>query len=172
MDVAWAGITTPTATDWIGLYTPGAPDTAFLAWSYVSCTQTPGAARAAGACPFLIPAGLPPGTYELRLLANNVFTRLATSASLHGHRDRPSAEPQPRRRHRGRIRHRDLEWHRRPHVHRLDRPVYPRHRGHRVPRRELCELHPDSGERHGRRRLCPRHPRRPRARCLRTASPR
>jgi len=80
MDVAWTGIPTPTSTDWIGLYTPGAPDTAFLAWTYVSCTQTPGAARAAGACPFLIPAGLAPGTYELRLLANNVFTRLATSA--------------------------------------------------------------------------------------------
>ena len=81
-DVAWTGIAMPTPTDWIGLYTPGAPDTAFLAWSYVSCTQTPGAARAAGACPFLIPAGLAPGTYELRLLANNVFTRLATSASF------------------------------------------------------------------------------------------
>jgi len=81
MDVAWTGIATPTSTDWIGLYTPGAPDTAFLAaWSYVSCTQTPGAARAAGACPFVIPAGLAPGTYELRLLANNVFTRRATSA--------------------------------------------------------------------------------------------
>jgi len=80
MDVAWTGIATPTATDWIGLYTPGAPDTVFLAWSYVSCTQTPGAARAAGACPFLIPAGLAPATYELRLFANNVFTRLATSA--------------------------------------------------------------------------------------------
>ncbi len=82
MDVAWTGIATPTSTDWIGLYTPGAADAAFLAWSYVSCTQTPGAARAAGACPFVIPAGLAPGTYELRLLANNVFTRLATSAAF------------------------------------------------------------------------------------------
>src|SRR5262249_30053903 len=30
VDVAWMGIATPTSTDWIGLYTPGAPDTAFL----------------------------------------------------------------------------------------------------------------------------------------------
>jgi hypothetical protein len=82
VDAAWSGIATPTPTDWIGLYLPGAADTAYLAWSYVSCSQTPGAARAAGACQLVIPAGLSPGTYELRLLANNAFTRLATSGTF------------------------------------------------------------------------------------------
>src|SRR5262249_38848324 len=81
MDVAWTGIATPTSTDWIGLYTPGAPDTPFLSpWSHGSRTHTPRPPRAARARPLVIPAGLAPGTYELRLLANNVFTRLATSA--------------------------------------------------------------------------------------------
>lgn len=78
----WSGIATPTPADWIGLYSPAAPDTSYLAWIYVSCSQTPGAARAAGSCAFVVPSGLAPGTYELRLLANNGFTRLATSGPL------------------------------------------------------------------------------------------
>ena len=68
----WAGIASPTATDWLGLYTPGASDTAFLAWRY-----TPG--TASGNAPFTIPSTLTLGIYELRLLSNNGFTRLATS---------------------------------------------------------------------------------------------
>jgi hypothetical protein len=75
----WSGIPSPTTTDWIGLYLPGAPDTSYLAWIYVSCSQTPGAAAAAGSCPFTIPGSLTPGTYELRLFSNNAYTRLATS---------------------------------------------------------------------------------------------
>jgi RHS repeat-associated protein len=76
----WNGIAAPTATDWIGLYTPGAANTAFLAWIYVSCTQAPGAARSNGSCGFTIPAGL--GTYELRLLANNGYSTLLGSTAL------------------------------------------------------------------------------------------
>ena len=78
----WSGITAPSATDWIGLYSPGAPDTSYLAWIYVSCSQAPGAPRAAGSCGFVIPAGVATGSYELRLLANDGFTRLATSGPL------------------------------------------------------------------------------------------
>jgi hypothetical protein len=78
----WSGIATPTSTDWIGLYSPAAPDTAYLAWVYVSCSQTPATPRASGSCPFVIPAGLATGTYQLRLLANDGYTRLATSNSL------------------------------------------------------------------------------------------
>ncbi len=80
--VSWSGIAAPTPTDWIGLYGPGTADNAFLAWSYVSCTQIPGAAQAAGACLFAFQAGLPPGLDEFRLLANNLFIRLATSGRL------------------------------------------------------------------------------------------
>jgi glucose/arabinose dehydrogenase len=76
----WSGIPNPTSTDWIGLFEPGAQNPAFLDWMYVSCSKTPGAAAAAGSCPLLIPAGLAPGPYELRLLANNGFTSLAAKA--------------------------------------------------------------------------------------------
>jgi len=75
----WSGIPSPTPTDWIGLFVQGAPDTAYIDWIYVSCSKTPGGAQATGSCPFVIPPDLPPGTYELGLLANDGFTRLATS---------------------------------------------------------------------------------------------
>ena len=71
----WAGIPSPTPTDWLGLYMPGANDTAYLAWRY-----TTGAAS--GAVPFTIPGTIAPGTYELRLFSNNGFTRLASSNSF------------------------------------------------------------------------------------------
>jgi subtilisin family serine protease len=78
----WNGIISPTSTDWIGLYQPGAANTAYIDWIYVSCSQVPGGAgQADGSCPFILPA-LPPGTYELRLLANDGFTTLATSNSF------------------------------------------------------------------------------------------
>src|SRR5207244_10751446 len=64
------------------LYAVGASDTAYLAWVYVSCSQTPGSAKAAGACSFTIPNGLAPGTYELRLFTNDSYARLARSNAL------------------------------------------------------------------------------------------
>jgi len=78
----WSSIANPTTTDWIGLYPSGAADTAFVAWMYVSCSKTPGLAVAAGSCGLSIPATVAAGTYELRLFANNGYTRLATSNSL------------------------------------------------------------------------------------------
>jgi hypothetical protein len=80
--VNWSGITAPSATDWIGLYTVGSSDTTFWAWAYVSCTASATTARASGSCSFQIPVNPPPGTYELRLFSNNGFTRLATSNPL------------------------------------------------------------------------------------------
>ena len=68
----WANIPSPTTTDWIGLYPPGASDGAYLAWRYTTGT-------ASGNGPFTIPGTIPAGTYELRLFPNNSFTRLATS---------------------------------------------------------------------------------------------
>src|SRR5205823_3619468 len=79
---AWSGIVAPTPTDWMGLFVPGASDGAYRAWLYVSCSQSPGAARAAGACAIPLPSGVGPGTYELRLFASNGFARLATSATF------------------------------------------------------------------------------------------
>jgi hypothetical protein len=76
---AWSQIESPTPVDWIGLYAPSADDTAFLAWVYAGCAQTPGAAKATGACPLSLPGALAPGSYELRLYTSDGFTRLATS---------------------------------------------------------------------------------------------
>ncbi len=75
----WSGITTPAPKDWIGLYSPGAPNTSFIDWIYVSCSNIPAIARASGSCSFVVPSTLSAGGYELRLLANDGYTRLATS---------------------------------------------------------------------------------------------
>ena len=71
----WSGITAPTATDWIGLFVPGASDTSYPTWRYTTGT-------ASGSVPFTIPATLAPGTYELRLFTNFTFTRIGTSNSF------------------------------------------------------------------------------------------
>jgi hypothetical protein len=78
----WNGIVQPTATDWIGLYLPGSPDTSYLEWTYVSCTTTPGSPRASGSCPFTVPASHAPGTYQLRLFADSGLFHLASSNSF------------------------------------------------------------------------------------------
>jgi hypothetical protein len=83
LTATWTGITTPTPTDWIGLFAPGTPNTAYIDWIYVSCSQSAGSPQAFGSCPFIVPASLAPGRYELRLLANDGFTDLlATSTTL------------------------------------------------------------------------------------------
>jgi C1A family cysteine protease len=74
---------TLSATDWIGLYAAGTPDTDYLDWIYdSSCTQTPGTEKASGSCQFTIPADLSPGTYEFRLFADDGYSRLAVSNAL------------------------------------------------------------------------------------------
>jgi hypothetical protein len=76
--VSWSGIPTATPTDWLGLYAPASADTATIDWVYVRCSKTPGSVRPSGSCPFVAPA-LAPGIYEMRLFANDGFTRLDTS---------------------------------------------------------------------------------------------
>jgi thermitase len=70
----WSGITTPTATDWIGLYPTGASDhyTSRISWQYTTGT-------ASGSVPYPIPGTLAPGTYELRLFTNFTYTRIGKS---------------------------------------------------------------------------------------------
>lgn len=75
----WSGIANPSATDWLGLYAPGGSNTQFLAWLYVNCLQSPTTSSAAGSCALTVPAILAPGTYLLRLLANDGFHTIATS---------------------------------------------------------------------------------------------
>jgi Calx-beta domain len=78
----WSGIAAPSARDWIGLYTPGAANTTFIEWIYVSCSKIPSSARASGSCPFAVPSTVAPGNYQLRLFANDGFSILATSNAL------------------------------------------------------------------------------------------
>ena len=75
--VSWSGISQPTSTDWVGMYpSSAAADSSFVAWAY-----TTGAAS--GSLPFAVPSTLPPGTtYQLRLFANDGFSRLATSGPI------------------------------------------------------------------------------------------
>jgi subtilisin family serine protease len=86
LTVTWDRNASPASTDWIGLYQPGAANTAYIEWIYVSCSKTPGSPQTSGSCPFVVPASLAPAVYELRLLANDGFTLLATSNVL---RSRP-----------------------------------------------------------------------------------
>jgi len=78
----WSGVSSPTVTDWVGVYSAGADDRTFTAWAYTSsCTTIAGApAKASGACPLPLPTTL--GTYELRLFAHDGYTKLATSPSI------------------------------------------------------------------------------------------
>jgi large repetitive protein len=75
LTVDWHGIAAPTATDWIGVYAVGAPDA-----SYVTRGNTNG--LASGTTTLGLPGGLATGAYDLRLFANNTFTRLAVSNGL------------------------------------------------------------------------------------------
>jgi hypothetical protein len=79
LTATWDRIVPSTSTDWIGLYQPGAANTAYIEWMYVSCSKAPGNPQPSGSCPFVVPTSLAPGVYELRLLANDGFTVLATS---------------------------------------------------------------------------------------------
>jgi len=77
---SFSNVASPTPGDWIGIYTQGAADSAYKAWIYSSsCAQQAGTARSAGSCPVSIPSTYAKGTYELRLFANNSWTRLAVS---------------------------------------------------------------------------------------------
>jgi glucose/arabinose dehydrogenase len=76
--VSWSNITSPSGTNWIGLYTPGAASQNHGGvWMYVNCTKTAGAAFPSGSCAFPIPSGLNGGSYELRLHASGSWTAIA-----------------------------------------------------------------------------------------------
>ena len=82
LEASWDGIVAPTATDWLGLYEPGAADTEYLTWCYTG-------GEASGRIPFELPSWLSPGIYELRLFANNGYHRLAISNTFKKIKIRP-----------------------------------------------------------------------------------
>ncbi len=78
----WSGIAGPTGTDWVGVFLSTAPDSTFVNWRYVNCSQTAGGAVAAGNCAIPVPASTAPGTYQLRLFRNDGFVKIATSGNF------------------------------------------------------------------------------------------
>jgi hypothetical protein len=77
--VTWTQIPTAINRDWIGLFTAGSSDTAYLDYVYVGCGQSPTVPAASGACSFPISTNRTAGAYEFRLFPNDTFDRLATS---------------------------------------------------------------------------------------------
>ncbi len=77
--VSWNGVSSPTSTDWIGVYHPGDGNSSYIDWIYAdSCSKKAGSsATASGSCSFTMPGAA--GTYELRLFSNDGYTVLATS---------------------------------------------------------------------------------------------
>jgi len=72
---AWSGIPAPNASDWVGLYTPSAPN-----YPEMSRRNTTG--TASGSVPFTVPTSVTLGTYQLRLFAAGTYTLLATSGNF------------------------------------------------------------------------------------------
>jgi RHS repeat-associated protein len=70
--VSWSGIAAPSVNDWVALYAVGAPDSAYLAWRFIT-------GAASGSVSFSVPSSVAFGAYEIRLFSNYSWTRLATS---------------------------------------------------------------------------------------------
>ncbi len=74
VNIAWNAIATPTASDWLGLYAIGADDGNYSGFAYTGGASSGEQAFA------LTSANLVAGQmYEMRLFANDGFTKLATS---------------------------------------------------------------------------------------------
>lgn len=67
---SWSGITNPTGSDWVGLYSFGDPDKEYLTYVYIN------GASGTGSLP--IPSNAKPGRHEVRMFANDGYVRLAT----------------------------------------------------------------------------------------------
>lgn len=76
LTATWQRILNPTVMDWIGLYTPAAPDGSPILWLYTNSTTVNGSLGIS------LPANLAPGTYQLRAFGNDTFVRIATSNSF------------------------------------------------------------------------------------------
>lgn len=77
--VTWTNIASPMPYDWFAIFKSGSSTE--TNWLNLYCTQgTPGATgKASGSCSFALPATTPAGVYDLKLLANNTYTALATT---------------------------------------------------------------------------------------------
>ena len=72
----WSEVDSPTSGDWVGLYKTGTADGgSVMSWKYTGGGES-------GSVSLRLPWGATPGTYEVRLMANNTIQRLATSAPI------------------------------------------------------------------------------------------
>jgi hypothetical protein len=74
LTISWSDVTA-TPTDWLALYTAGAPNWSVVAWKYTG-------GSASGSVKVTVPWSAAPGTYEVRLFAQASYTRLATSSPI------------------------------------------------------------------------------------------
>ena len=81
--VSWSQIGSPTNRDWIGLYTVGAANSAYLVGPYLNCSSSspPSTPIPSGSCTFNS-TSLTPGNYEFRLFTNDTFNILAISNTV------------------------------------------------------------------------------------------
>ena len=67
--------------DWVALHSTTDPDWTFVDWMYMSGTRTnPSLGLTTATIQLTAPAT--PGTYDVRLFANNTYTKLATSSTI------------------------------------------------------------------------------------------
>ena len=71
--VSWTAPSGQLATDWIGLYKVGDPDTGYSAWQHTGGTTS-------GSTTFTAPSQA--GQYEFRYFLNNGYTKTATSNTV------------------------------------------------------------------------------------------
>ena len=76
-------MSSPTNRDWIGLYTVGAANSAYLVRTYLNCSSftPPSTPIPSGSCSFNS-TSLTPGNYEFRLFTNDTFNILAISNTV------------------------------------------------------------------------------------------
>jgi len=82
LSVSFSGVSSPSTTDWIGVFKIGAGDYEYLSYIYTSSgNQSSGStASSAGTASMTFPST--PGVYEMRLNRNNGATRAATSSTI------------------------------------------------------------------------------------------
>jgi Ca-activated chloride channel family protein len=73
MTASWTAPTGRPATDWVGLFAVGTPNTSYIAWGYTGGAMS-------GSLPFTAPAN--GGRYEFRYFLNDGFTSAATSNTV------------------------------------------------------------------------------------------
>jgi hypothetical protein len=82
LTVSWSGVSSPSTTDWIGVFNIGAGDFEYLSYIYTSSGNSSAGSSASSAGTASMRFPTTPGTYELRLNRSNRSARVATSSPI------------------------------------------------------------------------------------------